>query len=128
MTEREILARAKKKVQEKKGFYTHFAIYCLGVIFFFTINYLTSPEFWWAFFPTLGWGMGIVGHFINVFGIPSLKGDDWEETQLNKEINKLERQQGIKSTFDEDITVPDEELELKEFKKLREEWDDRDFV
>lgn len=131
MTEREIYRKAQKRVKDKKDFYTHFAIYCATVVFFFTINYLTSPEFWWAFFPSLGWGIGIVAHYFSTFGIPTAKGEDWEERELAKEIRKLERKQGILPKLeneDEDITLPDDELELKEFKKLRKEWDDQDFV
>ncbi len=59
MTEEEIYKKAKRRVEEKKGFYTHFGIYIAGIIFFFAINFLTNDhphDDWWAFFPTLGWG------------------------------------------------------------------------
>ncbi|MEM6965824.1 MAG: 2TM domain-containing protein [Bacteroidota bacterium] len=131
MTEREIYRKAQKRVKAKKGFYTHFAVFCASAIFLFTTNYLISPKFWWAFFPTLGWAIGIVAHYFSTFGLPTLQGEDWEERALQKEIIRLERKQSILPKIegtDENITLPDEELELKEFKKLRKEWDDRDFV
>jgi len=88
---------------------------------------LTTPNFWWFLFPTLGWGIGIVMHYISVFGISSPSGEDWEEKEMEKEMRKIKRQHFVEPD-DENITLPDDELELKEFKKLRDEWDDRDFV
>lgn len=127
MTEEEVYRKAKKKVNAKKGFYIHFGSFCATTLFLFTINYLTSPNFWWFLFPTLGWGIGIVSHYITVFGISGPSGEDWEDKELEKEMRKIKRQNFVEPV-DDDITIPDDELELKEFKKLRDEWDDRDFV
>lgn len=127
MTEEEIYRKAKKKVNAKKGFYLHLGSFFATSAFLFVINYLTSPDFLWFLIPTFGWGIGIVSHYIAVFGISGPTGEDWEDQELEKEMRKLKRQYPEKFD-DHDITVPDEELELKEFKKLRDEWDDRDFV
>ena len=116
MTEDEIYRKAKKKVIAKKGFYTHFGVYCVGILFFFALNYLTYDDagMWWAFFPVLGWGMGVVAHYIAVFGLSSAQGDDWEERQLEKEVAKLQRKRNMELDIQDDITLPDDELELKE--------------
>ena len=127
MTEEEVFIKAKKRVQAKKGFYIHFGTFCATTLFLFTINFLTSPEFWWFLFPTLSWGIGIVSHYIGVFGISGPSGEDWEDKELEKEMRKIRRQNFVESE-EKNITLPDDELELKEFKKLRDEWDDRDFV
>lgn len=127
MTEEEAYYKAKKKVKAKKEFYIHFGVFCATILFLFTINFLTSPSFWWFLFPTLGWGIGIVSHYITVFGISGPSGEDWEDKELEKELRKIKRQHFVEPD-DKNITLPDDELELKEFKKLRDEWDDRDFV
>ncbi|MFK7773046.1 MAG: 2TM domain-containing protein [Saprospiraceae bacterium] len=127
MTEEEAFRKAKRKVIAKKGFYIHFGIFCATALFLFTINFLTSPRFWWFLFPTLGWGIGIVAHYLGVFGLSGPSGEDWEEKELEKEMRKIKRQHFVEPD-EENITLPDDELELKEFKKLRDEWDDRDFV
>ena len=49
--------------------------------------------------------------------------EDWEEREIQRELAKIRRKNNINSPIE-----PDEELELKEFKKLRKEWDDQDFV
>ena len=127
MTEEEAYIKAKKKVKAKKGFYMHFGSFCATTLFLFTINYLTSPDFWWFLFPTLGWGIGIVVQYIALFGISTPSGEDWEDKELEKEMRKIKRQHFVEPD-EENITLPDDKLELKEFKKLRDEWDDRDFV
>lgn len=36
---------------------------------------MTAPDHLWFFWPMLGWGIGIIFHAVNVFGI----GKSWEE-------------------------------------------------
>jgi len=127
MTEQEAYIKAKKRVKAKKGFYIHSGAYCASVLFLFTVNYLTSPGFWWFLFPALGWGFGVIAHYITIFGISGTSGKDWEKEEMKKELRKIKRKHFVEP-MDDDITVPDDELELKEFKKLRNEWDDRDLV
>ncbi|MDA8972684.1 2TM domain-containing protein [Saprospiraceae bacterium] len=127
MTEEEIFIRANKKVKAKKGFFVHFGVFCATVLFLFTINFLTSPKFWWFLFPTLGWGIGIVAHYIGVFGISDPSVEDWENKELEKEMRKIKRQFFIEPES-KNVPLPDDKLELKEFKKLRNEWEDKDFV
>ncbi|MFT4566212.1 MAG: hypothetical protein ACI9FN_001167 [Saprospiraceae bacterium] len=112
MTEEEVYSKALKKVKDKKNFYLHFGSFCATTVFLFTVNYLISPSFWWAFFPTLAWGIGIVPHYIYVFGISSPSGDDWENKELEKEIKKIKKQYFVEPE-DDDITFPSDELELK---------------
>ena len=132
MTEEEIYRKAKKRVKKKKGFYVHFAVYGAAIFFFFVVNMLTYADadgLLWFLFPALGWGIGLASHYASIFGLPWAKiGDDWEEEELDKEMRRLERRHGVEPRHDENITIPDDELELKEFKKLRNEWDDQDFV
>jgi hypothetical protein len=127
MTEEEIFIRANKKVKAKKGFFVQFGVFCATVVFLFTINFLTSPKFWWFLFPTLGWGIGIVAHYIGVFGISDPSVEDWENKELEKEMRKIKRQFFIEPES-KNVPLPDDKLELKEFKKLRNEWEDKDFV
>jgi hypothetical protein len=46
-------------------------------VFLFVVNWWTSPDFWWAFFPFFGWGMGIVVKAARLAG--RQKGQDWED-------------------------------------------------
>ncbi|MEM9822642.1 MAG: 2TM domain-containing protein [Bacteroidota bacterium] len=130
--EEHIYKAAKKKVEDKKGFFGHLGVYISVGLFFLAINLLNFRGEVWFFYPLLPWGMGLMIHYFSVFGLPGLS-SDWEEKELRKEINKLRSSVEMDEDYEEDyepMNRPrmDEELELKEFKKLRREWDDSDFV
>lgn len=77
--------RAKKRVEELKGFYSNLLSYCLVIPFLIFINYKTT-SFQWFWFPMLGWGMGLCFHAFAVFGY----GKTWEEKKLNEFLKEEE--------------------------------------
>ena len=115
---------AEKRVKAKKGFYTHLVIYLIVNAFLFAINMLTSPQYFWFVYPLLGWGVSVAIQFFTVFGVPGTGRLDekWEAEEIEKELRRMG-----KSSDDFEIE-PEDELELKEFKKLRKDWEDSDFV
>lgn len=80
-------ARAKKKVEDIKGFYIHLFIYSLMVPVFIFLNF-RSTSFPWALFPIIGWGIGVSGHAMEVFGYNPLFGKSWEERKLKEFMEK----------------------------------------
>jgi len=56
-------------VKEKRGFYIHFVIYILvNIAIIAQWYYITGGEgFVWFVTTTVGWGIGIIAHFIAVF-------------------------------------------------------------
>lgn len=88
--EQEAYHRAKKRVEDIKGFFGNLVSYCVVIPFLIFINYKTSWNYQWFWFPMLGWGMGIIFHAFGVFGY----GKDWEERKI-KEI--LEKDQHTKT-------------------------------
>jgi len=126
-TEEEIYYKAKKKVKAKKGFYSHLGVYATMFVFFFIMNIVNFDGEIWFFYPMLPWGISIVIHYIAVFGLPGGKmSSEWEEKEMEKEMERQRRLRGVSHA--EPLDLPEDELELREFKKLRKEWDDKDFV
>ena len=82
--------RARKRVKELKGFYTHAAIYVLVNTMLFVINLLTGGG-WWFYWPLLGWGIGLGAHALNVFGFGGRLGQNWEERKTRELMDKEER-------------------------------------
>ena len=120
---------AKKRVKKVKGFYRHFATWLIFGAFFIILNLKTSPFEFWAFYPIIGWGIGVALHALSVFGLPGL-GKDWEERMIDKEMAKLEqeayeRRQAESGQLPYRTDMPEEGLELKE---VRKEWRDSDLV
>lgn len=82
--------RARARVKELKGFYTHATAFVLVNIGLFIINLLAGGP-WWFFWPLIGWGIGLGVHALNVFGFRGALGRDWEERKTRELMDKEER-------------------------------------
>lgn len=80
--------QAKKRVEEIKGFYGHLASFILVNIFLFVLNIVTSPNKLWFFWPTFGWGIGLLFHGMKVFGYSPLFNKDWENKKIKEFMEK----------------------------------------
>ncbi|MCK0132225.1 2TM domain-containing protein [Flavobacteriaceae bacterium F08102] len=90
--------RAKKKLEKLVGFYWHFGIFLAVNIFLWVviaINLSPGESFWtFGHFTTfLFWGIGIVFHFMKVFGSSFLFGKKWEERKIKQIMEKEKKQQ-----------------------------------
>ena len=67
MKNQEAYTNAKKKVEARMDFYTHLVIY-LGINTFLAIlNITLGGEYFWAIWPAIGWGSGLLFHFLFTF-------------------------------------------------------------
>ena len=76
--------QAKKRVEDIKGFFGNLVAYCVVIPFLIFINYRTSWDYQWFWFPMLGWGMGVIFHAFGVFGY----GKEWEERKIKEILEK----------------------------------------
>jgi len=84
-SEQDAYYKAKKHVEEIKGFYGNLIAYCIIIPVIIFINYKTSWEAHkWFFYPMLGWGMGLVFHGFGVFGF----GKNWEDKKIKEILDK----------------------------------------
>ncbi|MGB5818192.1 MAG: 2TM domain-containing protein [Saonia sp.] len=94
----EKLLRAKKRVDELRGFYIHLTVY-IAVNGFITINKIirnmgngeTFGEAFWdfgTFAVWFFWGVGLAFHAFKVFSFNPFFSKDWEERQIQKYIEK----------------------------------------
>ncbi|MBT8297226.1 MAG: 2TM domain-containing protein [Maribacter sp.] len=75
--------KAKKQVEELKGFYGNLTAYCIVIPFLAIVNYNTTG-FPWVIFPAIGWGFGVTVHGMEVFGYNPLWGKSWEERKIRQ--------------------------------------------
>lgn len=54
--------------EARRGFRIHAFAFVVGIIAMFIINYTTGPQYWWALWVLLGWGIGIIAHWWFVLG------------------------------------------------------------
>ncbi|MFK7049770.1 2TM domain-containing protein [Flavobacterium davisii] len=79
--------KAKERVEKMKSFYGNLISYCCIIPFLILINLKTS-HFNWFWFPTVGWGMGLLFNAIEVFGY----GRNWEERKIKEFLRKEDLQ------------------------------------
>ncbi len=80
-------AKAKERVKAIKDFYGNLMAYCIVIPFLWWLNFRTT-DFLWAFFPTIGWGFGLLAHGMEAFGYNPLWGKRWEERKIRELMEK----------------------------------------
>jgi len=117
---------AKKRVKAKKEFYWNLFTWMVVSFFLFIMNAAVTQGPPWFLFPFLGWGMGVAFHGYDVFGKGGRHNKSWERKQIEKEIRKIQEDEDrIARRFANDDL---DELELKELRKRKNNWDDQEFV
>lgn len=79
--------KAKERVKSIKEFYSNLTAYCIVIPFLWWLNFRTT-DFLWAFFPTLGWGFGVIAHGMEAYGYNPLWGKRWEERKIQELMDK----------------------------------------
>jgi hypothetical protein len=92
LTDEEIYKKARKRVEEKKGFFIHLTVYALVNIGMILIWALVTGGPLWFFWVLGGWGIGLVSNFLSVFVYN--KTSNWEKRQLDAEVERIKREQG----------------------------------
>ena len=80
--------QAMEYVRDLKGFYAHLTSYVVVMIGLIVINLFTSPDNFWAKWPLIGWGIGVISHGLSVFEVINLFGADWERKQVEKRLGR----------------------------------------
>ena len=90
MSEEQIYELAKKRVEEKRGFFVHLTVYILVNIMLILIwRFAAGGGFPWFLFPLCGWGIGVLMHFLGVF----VFGKKSDSAAIEKEAEKIRREQ-----------------------------------
>jgi len=84
----EAYKRAKKRVEELKGFYAHLIVYVVVNAVLVLINLWTSPGFLWFLFPLVGWGIGLFFHAVFGFGLFGVFTKEWEDKKIKEYMEK----------------------------------------
>ncbi|OIQ28364.1 MAG: hypothetical protein BM564_09855 [Bacteroidetes bacterium MedPE-SWsnd-G2] len=91
----EAYLRAKKKLDKLIGFYWHLASYIVVNIFIIILIMLNrDPEerwHWSTFSTAFFWGIGLIFHFLGVFGPDLIFGKNWEEEKIKEYMDRDKR-------------------------------------
>ncbi len=83
---------ATLRQQQWRGFFHHLVPYLMVNGMLVTLNFLTT-HFPWALFPLLGWGVGLVSHFMAVVAPNPQRLNRRLERQRDRERRRLARDQ-----------------------------------
>ncbi len=83
--------KAKKRVEEIKGFYTHAIVYVVVNIGLFLLNLFTNPGGWWFYWALFGWGIGLFFHAMGVFVFNRFPNKKWEEQKIKEVMDKMDK-------------------------------------
>ena len=84
----EEMRQAREEVRERIGFFGNLIAYILVCGTFVVIN-LTQGGYFWAIWPIIGWGTGVIFHGLGVFVFGRKgSGNSWEDRQARKLLEK----------------------------------------
>lgn len=91
--EEDAYLRAKKKLEKLVGFYWHLAVYIvvnMFIIIMVVVNTDPGESIWQfgTFATAFFWGIGLLFHFLGVFGPGFLFGKNWEERKIKEFMEK----------------------------------------
>lgn len=89
MNEHEKATKAAQQVEAITGFYIHSVVFVLVMVLLFFVNLLATPDVWWVQWPLLGWGIGVVAHYLAVFGKPPQFLANWQLRKIKELKDKM---------------------------------------
>ncbi|MEM1358340.1 MAG: 2TM domain-containing protein [Bacteroidota bacterium] len=124
MENEDLYEQASKKVKAKKGFFYHLLAYVFTIGMLYAIMYFeNNGNLLPVIIVGLSWGIGLAAHYLTAFGTENLEilgvNADWEEDELEKELERLKRKRELKDEIRKEKELLDEaeRLELKEILK-----------
>ncbi len=83
----EKLERARQVARRKMDFLRHVIIYLVVMAVLAIVNNVTGGGYQWWLWPALGWGIGVVAHFLSAF---LYSGGSLEKRLVQKELEKID--------------------------------------
>jgi hypothetical protein len=86
----ELRRLAIRRADMKLAFRSHLFAYVIVNAGLVAINLLTSPGYFWAIWPIIGWGVGLAAHAVTVY----MDGEGMRDRLIEQELDKLRRNRG----------------------------------
>ncbi|HAK46409.1 MAG TPA: histidine kinase [Spirochaeta sp.] len=78
---------ARKRAKDKIAFLRHLVTYIIVIAFLAVVNNMTWGGYQWWLWAALGWGIGIVSHFFQVY---AFKGSLFEDKMIERELEMMD--------------------------------------
>jgi len=86
--------RAKKRVDELKGFYIHLMVYLIINTFIIAVMFMSQADkanfslHWYNFSTAIFWGLGLLIHALVTFRLNPFFGKSWENRMIQKYMDE----------------------------------------
>ena len=90
MKNQEAYTNAKRKVEARMSFFTHLAVYLVVMTLLTILNVTVAGDYFWAKWPMIGWGSGVIVHGLRTFAFDSKS--SLKERLIEKEMQKIDAQ------------------------------------
>jgi len=124
-----IYEEAKDRVKKKKKFRSDLSSYIVwgGAMLF--INLFITRGYMWSLWVIFFWGLGVLKQAFDVYGFPFSGADDWEEKEIQKEVERIKRlgDGSERQTF-ENNNEPEIIRESSETNSKKSKWNEEDLV
>lgn len=80
--------KARRRVEDLRGFYSHLIIFVLVNALLFVIDVLPGNG-WWFYWPLFGWGIGLAIHAFSVY-VGGPFGSRWEQRKIQQLMERDE--------------------------------------
>lgn len=126
---------ARKQARREAAFYRNLAAFVLVNAFLVALNLLTSPEHFWAIYPILGWGLGVVSQAFATFGdrgrggwverrTQELMGADASEDRLRALLDETLDERALPAGAPQDVAQLQRRIEHLEAIVTSRDWDE----
>jgi hypothetical protein len=88
MTDDPRYIEAKREVSALKGLYIHALVYACVISSLIGLNMLLPKSGWWAHWPAIGWGIGLLFHGMAVFTPSRPFGQHWEARKIRERLER----------------------------------------
>ena len=82
---------AVRRADMKLAFRSHLMAYVGVNGGLVALNLITSPDYFWAIWPMLGWGIGLGAHAMSVY----MNGEGIRDRLIEDELEKLRKTKGL---------------------------------
>jgi hypothetical protein len=86
--------RAKTRVEAIRGWYVHVIVYVIVNAGLFAIDLATGDGINWAYWPLIGWGIGLAIHTVVVWLEGGPLGRQWEERKIQELLDRDQNASG----------------------------------
>ena len=84
-------AQLRDLARRRVGFRAHVVAFCITMSALWLVWYVTGQGYMWPVWPTAGWGIGLIFHYLFDYRNSGFLSEEKEYERLRKDLNEHQR-------------------------------------